>query len=92
MFLAVQGFGIVMREGVTRGDSCSLHRDRVGQVDELGPKGVTSCLGNVTATREVEQTGERGGEILSYTLCDGDWRNLNQRISLVLLCLFCFGR
>ena len=39
---------------------------------EPGPKGVTSCLGNVTATREGEQRGERGGgggvgvEIPSY--------------------------
>ncbi len=40
-------------------------------MDEPGPKGVTSCLGNVTATREGEQIGERGGEILSYTQRDG---------------------
>lgn len=61
MFFAVEGFGIVMREGVTGGDSCSQLKDRVGQVDEPGPKGVTSCLGNVTAPREGEQIGERGG-------------------------------
>lgn len=35
------------------------HKDRVGQVDEPCPKGVTSCLGNVTATREGEL--KRGG-------------------------------
>lgn len=29
-------------------------------MDEPGPKGVTSCLGNVTATREGEQIGEGG--------------------------------
>lgn len=62
-----------MREGVTGGDSCSQHEDRVGQVDEPGPKGVTSCLGNVTAAREGEQIGERGGEIPSYTQRDGGW-------------------
>lgn len=35
-------------------------------MDEPGSKGVTSCLGNVTATREGEQIGERWGEIPSY--------------------------
>lgn len=37
-------------------------------MDKPGPKGVMSCLGNVTATREVEQIGMRGGgsEIPSY--------------------------
>lgn len=30
-------------------------------MDEPGPKGVTSCLGNVTAVREVERMGRGGG-------------------------------
>lgn len=30
-------------------------------MDKPGPKGVTSCLGNVTATREGEQIRERVG-------------------------------
>ena len=34
-------------------------------MDEPGPKGVTSCLGNVTAVREVERI-RGGGEIPSY--------------------------
>lgn len=42
-------------------DSYSQDKDRVGQVDKPGSKGVTSCLGNVTATREGEQIGEREG-------------------------------
>lgn len=40
-------------------------------MDKLGPKGVTSCLGNVTAVREGEYIGERGGEIPSNTQWDG---------------------
>lgn len=53
-------------------------------MDEQSPKGVTSCLGNVTGTRECEQMGERGVEIPSYT--EG-WRlgNVHQRISPVVV-------
>lgn len=40
---------------------------------EQSPKGVTSCLGNVTATREGEQMGQRGSEIPSYRQRDGGW-------------------
>lgn len=42
-------------------------------MDEPGPKGVTSCLGNVTATREGEQIARGGGEIPSYAQWDGVW-------------------
>lgn len=59
-----------MREGVTGGDSCSQREDRVGQVEELGPKGVTSCLGNVTAAREGEHIWQRRGEIPSFAHWD----------------------
>lgn len=81
-----------MRGGVTGGDSCSQHKDRVGQVDEPGPKGVTSCLGNVTTAREGEQIGERRGEIPSYTPRDGGWGTRTSELARGLLCLFWFGR
>lgn len=56
-----------MREGVSEGDSCSQHKDRVGQMDKPGPKDVTFYLGNVTASREGEHIRVRGGEIPSYS-------------------------
>lgn len=51
-------------------------------MDKPGPKGVMSCLGNVTATREVEQIGTRGGVkfLPIWTL-----GNVNQRISLMVV-------
>lgn len=55
-----------MREGVSRGDSCSQYKDSVGKVVKPPSQGVTFCLGNVTAARE----GERGGEIPSYARWD----------------------
>lgn len=65
--LAVEGLNSIMRERVSGGDSCSQHKDRVGQVDKPGPKVVMFCLGNVTVAREGEHIREGGGEILSYT-------------------------
>lgn len=70
-----------MRVGVSGGDCCSQHEDGVGQVDEPGPKGVTSCLGNVTAARE----RVRGSEIPSCTGHDGGWGDVNQQISPVVV-------
>lgn len=70
-----------MRVGVSGGDCCSQHGDWVGQVDEPGPKGVTSCLGNVTAARE----RVRGSEIPSYTGHGGGWGDMNQQISPVVV-------
>lgn len=56
---------MVMSEGLAEGDSCSLPKDSTEEVDKSGPKGVTSCLGNVTAVREREH------EIPSCTLLNG---------------------
>lgn len=46
---SARGYGIVMREGISGGDSCSKHKAGVGKVDNPDPEGVTFCLGNVTA-------------------------------------------
>lgn len=59
--LGAEVFRIAMRGGRTEGDSCSQHKDGAGRLDEPGPEGVTSRLGNVTATREGERIGGAGG-------------------------------